>query len=318
MATTRPKLTELRVLGAKLETTTGTQIAIAAGDGAFNVRNMKVTPTIVFNERPGQGSFSSLPGVTGQQSAKLTFEIEMAGSGTGTAPAWATTFLPAMGYYQSAGTNNIFAPISGPLPTNNSTLTMFAYEDGIAQVLVGCVGTGKIMLEAGKPALLSCEFEGAYIGPTTVANITPTYPTVLPPVFQNSTVTVGSFGPQISKAEIDLGNKIYMRPDASTNSATGFVSGVIVDRKVKGSMDPECTALATRNWYSNLVASTTEALTINIGVAANHNAIQIAGPVVQCSKRERGDRSGIMTDDVDLQFNRSAAAGDDELTITIP
>ena len=42
----------------------------------------------------------------------------------------------------------------------------------------------------------------------------------------------------------------------------------------------------------------------------------VAAPKAQYMNTQESDRNGIQTDEIDLQLNRSAAAGDDECTFT--
>src|SRR4051812_44724598 len=106
-----PLLKRKTILAAKQETTMGTAVSLAAADAAFNVMDAQITHDIPPGERWGQGSLSKLASVPGARQGKVTFYVELGGSGTsGTpTPAWATTLLPACGW---TVTSNVFSPTS--------------------------------------------------------------------------------------------------------------------------------------------------------------------------------------------------------------
>src|SRR4051812_1535508 len=94
-----------RVLAAKIETTQGTAVSLAGADGAFNVYDVTIDADIPMTERKGQGSMSKLASVPGTRAGSLKFKLDVYGSGSAnTSPTWATTFLPACGMVETAGT----------------------------------------------------------------------------------------------------------------------------------------------------------------------------------------------------------------------
>ena len=69
--------------------------------------------------------------------------------------------------------------------------------------------------------------------------------------------------------------------------------------------------------YTIWEANTERALAIELGgSSANGNRVVIDAPKLQIVNPQEGDRNGIQTDDIEFQLNASAAAGDDELTLT--
>ena len=86
--------TRKRLLRAKIESTYGTD-PTPAGTDAVLVRSLEVTPLqsdVVEREliRPYFGNFEQL---LANQHVEITFEVELAGSGTaGTAPKWGPIF----------------------------------------------------------------------------------------------------------------------------------------------------------------------------------------------------------------------------------
>jgi hypothetical protein len=168
-------LARKRVLACKTETTVGTAISLAGADAVFNVFDATIQPTIEFVSRMGQAAFGSITGSVGQASGTLTFRTELFGDGAAGVPSWASTLLPACGFVNSAGT---FSPKSEAPGSNVKTLTMGLYEDGIFKSIRGAVGNCVVTIVPGKPVDLNWTFTGAWVTPTDVAILAPTYPTL--------------------------------------------------------------------------------------------------------------------------------------------
>lgn len=298
------------ILAAKQETTQGTAVSLAAADGKFNAMDVDITLEVPPTERWGQGSLSKLPAVPGARKATIKFYVELVGSGTGgTDPDWASTFLPACGWI---GTTSVYSPVS--TVATCKTLTMGVYQDGLLKQIKGAMGTWNLDASPGKPAKVNFEFTGCYVAPTDVAAITPTYPVIIPPRWANSTVTIGSYAPApCANLKIEAGNTIYLREDP--REASGYIAACITDRYVKGSVDPETSLVATKDLWGELLSGTEAAFSCSFG-ATTGNIITIAAPKLQWVGHNAGDRDGVLTEEMAFQCNKSAAAGNDEFTIT--
>ena len=64
---------------------------------------------------------------------------------------------------------------------------------------------------------------------------------------------------------------------------------------------------------SDLIGSTERAFSLAIQNATDK--VTIAMPKFQITNLQDGDRNGVVTDEITFQANRSAAAGNDEMTI---
>jgi hypothetical protein len=305
-----PLLEVQDVIAAKIEATSGTAEALTATEGVFNVLNPVFDDEIAENERMGQSSSSRLPSVPGTRSASIKFSIEACGLGSaGDVPVWADTFLPACGWVK---TGSVFSPVTGS--TSQKSLTFGKYEDGVLRVAAGCRGTFTVdASEVGKPVLFNFDFKGVLQDDSDVALIAPTYPTTIPPAWLGSTITLGSYTPLISKFSVAANNELYLRPDPAV--AQGYRNCVIVDRNPTCTLNPEATLVATRNWQTLIKSSTQEALSIAIGTVT-HNIVTIGAPKAQAVKGNSVADNKIRRRDVMLRLCRSAAAGDDDLTIT--
>ena len=307
-----PLLLRRRVLAAKIETTVGTAETLTAAEAAMNIFEPTINPTIEFEERPGQGVFSPLPGVLGAYGATTSFQTEITGRGSsgGSVPLWASTFLPACGFVDNG--SGVFGPVSkAPGVGGVKTVTIGAYQDGVFKRIRGAMGTFVITLVAGKIARIQFTFTGIWDAPTDAAMLAPTYPTVSPLRFVSSQLAVGSWNPKLSELSIDAGNQVALREDAG--DASGFCSAVIGNRRTTGSMNPEASLVADNDNYGDWLGRTEQALGLQLGSGVNR--VDIDAPKLQFTNTQEGDRNNIKIDTIEFQLNRSAAAGDDDLTI---
>lgn len=303
-------LDRVRVLAAKIETTKGTAIALAAADGVFNVENAVILPDIPMIKRPSQGSMSQLSAVPAGRKGRCTFKLPLCGSGSSGAPtpAWATTFLPACGM---KATSNAFAPVSSF--ADYKTLTIGLWIDGLFLSLAGAMGTFTIEGTHGEPAVINFDFQGVWQAPTDVANIAPTYPTVIPPRFAAATLAFGAYAPDISKLTLAANNEIYVVP--STSTAAAYKHAVVTDRGWAGQLDPELALVATHDAFGTWLAGTEAALNLVIGATAG-NIVTVGAPKCQYVNVQPGERNKLSIANLDFQCNKSAAAGNDEVSIT--
>jgi hypothetical protein len=298
VSTDNALLTAVSLIAAKAETTTGNVIATGTADAATICMNAKLEPDDNSNPRMNMGGEGTLQSTPGAQSGSASWDNELTGNGATGQPLYATLFFPACDFTNTAGT---FARAK-----DNTTLTISKYEDGLLRTLYGSKGSWKLTIEEGKPPTISWSWKGKYIKGTDAAILTPTLPTVLADV-DKTTVTIGSFSPLFSKLVLDCGNDVQLREDAGNVSGdnSGIHSAVIVNHAATLTIDSEATATSTHDWRAKILASTEETLTITIGLSANR-IITIVAPKAQAIKCTRGDRHGIMTDEVTLQLNGSA------------
>lgn len=305
-----PLLKKKHVLAAKIETTSGTAESLTSSEGAFNVFDLSMQPTVAFTERQGNGSFSQMPAIRELMGGTCTFKTEVYGDGAGGVPGWASTFLPACGWVNSTGT---FSPKSEAPGTNVKTVTLGAYIDGKRHLMRGCAGTFSFNFESGKLASINWTFTGVWVSTSDVAILAPTYPTALPLRVANATFTIGSWSPCFQNMTIDAGNEVFLRECATNTDASGYAAAIITGRKVTGSFNPETSLIATRDNYGDWIASTERAFSLAIVNATDK--MTVAMPKWQITNLQEGERNGVVTDEITFQANRSAAGGNDEMTI---
>ena len=302
-------LKKIRVLAAKIETTAGTEIAVDATDADYNVFDAMMQRNTERFERQGQGGFGRISSAYGAEVGTCTFKVELTGSGTpNTAPQWALALLPACGLAHSGGT---FSPTSEPPGSNAKTVTLALYENGLLKKMRGCAGNCEITFDSGKPIMFDFTFQGAWVSVTDAPILAPTYPTAKPIKASGSTFTIASYTPKYSTMKINLGNVIVPRPSAAVSG--GIHSFMISDRRVTGTIDPEGALVATVDNYGKWIAGTEEAF--SFAATDGTDTVTFAGPKCERINIQEGEREGLLVDNIEFQFNKSAAAGNDEFTI---
>lgn len=305
------KLKRKRVLAAKIESTSGTAETLTASEAAFNAFDVEIQANIPFTQRPSQGSFSHLPAVAGPYGGTLTFKTELFGNGAAGVPGWASSLLPACGWVESTGT---FSPATEAPGSNVKTATVAVYGDGTRKILRGAAGTFQIMMTAGQIIMIEWTFTGVWQPVTDVSILAPTYPTIIPLRFASATLTLG--GNAIGCVEslnINAGNNVILRECPTNSDDSGYAAGLITDRRVTGNMNPESRLVATEDIYGDWLSGTEEAL--NIALTDGTDTITINAPKAQKINVQEGERNGLEIDQIEFQCNKSAAAGNDELTI---
>lgn len=313
-----PILTRRRQLAAKIEVTEGSAETLAAGDVGALIINPSYKPEITLLPREVVfDSLSKFRDIPGTQAGRITFRSEMKGSGTaGTAPAIGK-FLKACGFGETvvAVTSVTYAPISAAIPT--LTIALNSGDDaasGVRRLLKGCRGNVKFMGKVGEPMFAEFEFLGVYVPPTDLAPIgAVTYElTTEPQPILSATFSIGGYAAKIENLTVDMTNTLALRTDIS--QASGFFSCLVTDRRPKGGFDPEDTLVATQDWWGKLKAGTEGAMSMVIG-ATGGNIITITAPKVQYANVQEAERNRLMTLGVELNFNKSVSAGNDEVSI---
>lgn len=303
-------LTRRKQIAAAVEDNEGSPQALAADQAKFLAYDPQMTFDIPpFKRNPVRATLSRMASVMGVQPAKITFGLELRGSGTkGTAPAWGI-FLRACGFGETPDPGNsvTWVPASSAIPS----LTIACYHDGVIKKMVGCRGTVKFIHKNGEPVMMEFEFTGVFHGWITGALLSGiSHESTVPPKFQSVSLLMHGYATTISALEFDMANTVSLRDDA--NSSGGLLSAVITERNPVGTFDPEAVLIATHDFMARLIAGTLAAFTETIG-SADGNKFVITAPKVQYVKVDPADRNGIATNDV--AFELSLDSGDDEFSI---
>src|SRR3990167_6675366 len=261
-------LSQKSVLLAKIESTYATDPTPTTSADAISVYDVELEIKREPQERrPIDVTLSPLTPVMGSGEAKVSFEVDLKGSGTaGTAPDWLVL-------HKACGFANTNVPATSdtlkPDDTPTDSVTIWVYKDGLLYKLVGCRGDVKHVFEAGKLVKMKYELMGRFDIPTDV--VLPSAVTLdsTKPVPALATVfTFGSYAAIIDKLELGLGNDTVKNEDM--NQTYGVYSFEIVGRKPTGKMTVNAVLRATSNadFWSYMNVGTTKALSIVIGTAA--------------------------------------------------
>jgi len=306
--------TQKSILLAKIESAYGTDPTPTTSADAVQVYGVELEIKREANERrPIDVTLSPLQPIMGMGEAKVSFEVDLKGSGTaGTIADWGVLHK-ACGFFNTntPSTSDVLKPDDTP----TDSVTLYVYKDGLLYKVVGCRGEVKHVFEAGKIVRLKYEFQGLYDIPTDVALPSAvTVDTTKPVPAIGAAFTFGSYSAVIDKLELGLNNEISRNDDL--NATYGVQSFEVTGRKPKGKMTVNAVLRATSNadFWSYMNAGTTKALSIVIGATAG-NIATITAPVCTVVSVKPGSNNGIDTFEIEFELDRSS--GGDELSIAL-
>lgn len=315
------KLHKKQAIGVKLESTQGSAVVPSTSTDYLLIDDFDpITDKELLQRDYRRASLDTLAHVIGKRFCKVSFNVEMKGSGTrgdNTIAGYAglDALLQACGMTSVAvgSTSITYAVTSAPASANffspGKSVTIEGYKDGLKWIISGAVGLAKFSIDSGKFGMWSFEMWGAYADPTDVAVPTPTIVVVQPPIFQSATISIKTFAAVLSKFSFDLGNKISVRDDAaSVNSIKGFV---ITSREPKGSAQVEAESVATQNFYNKMITSDESQTQIIYG-ATSGNIHSLTFPKTQYNEVKPQKRDDFLDFQLELQINQNT--GDDCFT----
>lgn len=316
---TAPFFPQRQHVAVKAEASEGVDETPADADVIAPVFDVDWVASAEPNEREAvQDSFSNLPVIIGERSAEITFSTEVKGSGTaGTAPPNLSAPLQACGFSETivAATSVTYAPV-----TDQPTSVTVEFREGSTDTTVhvkkilGARGNVTFTGEKGGLLIANFTFSGVYVEPTEAAAqyVSPSISPNPEPFLNIAFSFQGVSSLKIQAWEVDMGVETSLRNDAS--AATGNTSAVIVGRDPVGSINPELTDVATINYFNNWTTNTEGVLSFVLGATAG-NILTFNAPKTQITNITQGDRDQMRIEELELQYNQSAAGGNDELTL---
>lgn len=299
-----------RVLAAKIEATSGTAETLAQGDVLYGAYDIQHQATIAFEPLPSAGTSAQDRGTTGPRIGTISFKIDMRSEGAGGVPQWASSLLPACAV---AATGQTFTPRTASPGANVKTITLAVYQGGRRKLLRGASGNVRFVYKSGSRVVMEFSFTGVYVAQTDVAMLTSAATYGLSYRFAGASFLIkGELAPCMENLTIDLGNVLYPLP-CPTNDA-GISRVIVADRAIKGTMDPESRLVTTEDVFGEWISGVEGTFVLELAVGTDN--IVFAGPKIQRTNVQEGDRSGVEIDQIDFQFNRNSQAGDDEFSIT--
>mgnify|MGYP006275491755 FL=1 len=263
-----PLLRRKALILAKTETTYGTNSS-PSGSDAVLVRNLDITPLdadVVSRDliRPYYGNSDQL---LANPRVRVTCEVELAGSGTaGTAPRY-DALLKACGLASTivASTSVTYAPVSSSF----SSCTILYNIDGVQHAVTGARGTFTMTCELGQIPTLQFEMTGIYNTPTDTAQPAVTYAAQATPlIFRDGNTSAFSFFSYsgcLMSVNMQLTNSVVYR------ELVGCTKQVLItDRKPAGTVSIEAPTIATKDYFSVALGTSTGSLTFLHGTTAGN------------------------------------------------
>ena len=304
------------LLLSAIESVPGTPETLVAGDGAMVIRNPQYSQNNNNIQRdfisPDHGTLASIPGsISGQ----ITFDTELKGGASlGVAPqvgkilkmcAFAETLNPPTNTtYALQGSTFVHGTIAFDLQDD-------AGGNGPRYSLKGAQGNMVFSAEVGAFMNLGVTMTGAYITPTDLAALSPTFETKAPPVFRNGTFTIGGTALKVRSFSIDLQNQIILTPDI--NEQSGFALARYGSRTPQITFEAELVNIATHDFTGLIEAGTESALVLESEVIAN-NTVRLDATKLQYTNFAISNVDNIPVASITGQLNRG---GTNELLITL-
>ena len=304
-------LTRKRLILVKKETTYGTDSS-PLGTDALLVRNLDITPIeadLVSRDliRPYLGNSPSL---LANSRVGITFQVELAGSGTaGTAPRFGA-ILQACGMVEAivASTSVTYSYTSSSF----SSATIYFNNDGILHKATGCRGTFTMNAAVGQIPTLDFTMTGVYNAPTDTAAPSVTYSNQASPlVFRQGNTSAFQFFTYagcLQSVTFDCANSIVYRELVGCTKEV-----VLTDRKPSGTVMIEAVALATKDYFNIAQTETTGNLTFLHGTTAG-NRVTFTASQCDVSNPSYGDQDGVQMLNIPY-LAIPTTAGNDEMTL---
>ncbi|MFA4871376.1 MAG: phage tail tube protein [Pedobacter sp.] len=302
---------------AKIEATYGTDSAPVIATDA--ILTSKPTVEIIEETKarevvlPYMGKLKDIPLGVG---VKISFSVEVRGSGTAATPPRIGAILRACGFTQTL----VVGPPAYVTYDPNSAQdiesnTVYFYLDGLLWKALGCVGNScKLTMKTNEIAKFDFELTGLWGGVASITEVAFPSPTfgdsITPPILRSATFTIDTYAAIIESIETNLANTIIKR--ASANTSTGILRYSRIAREISGSCDPEVVALATYNPLTTWEAGTTGAIAVTVGNTTGNRLI-VAIPNAMKKAPKFGAREGIVTYAIEFSANPTMVAGNTEV-----
>ncbi len=307
-----PLLSRKRLILAKTESTYGTDPTPTGSSNAILVRNLEITPLQA--ETVSRDLIRPYLGVSDQLLAQtrveVTFEVELAGSGTaGTAPAYGPV-LKACGLSETvvATTSVTYAPVSSSF----SSCTIYFHNDGIRHKVTGCRGTWSISAEVGTIPFITFTMTGIYNAPTDESLPSPTYANQAAPlIFKNgntSNFSIFSYSGCLQSLNFDLANETIYR------ELVGCTKEVLItNRAPSGTVVIEAPSIATKDFFTIANGSSTGSISFQHG-STGGNIVTFTTAQSDIGSPTYSDQDGIQM--LNLPYLAiPTSSGNDELSL---
>lgn len=305
---------------AKIESVYGTD---AVPDGASNavlISNLNANPLNAQNVSRDliRSYFGNSEDLVGNSFVELSFDVEIAGSGTaGTAPAWGP-LLRACAFAEvvTALSRVDYTPVTAAI----ESLSIHYHRDGVRHKALGARGNCSLKLGVGGRPVFSFKFLGLDGGIAAAADPTQTLTAWKTPLAVTDANTSDlTFGCTYSAGalsggtaypstglDLELGNAVEHTP------LIGGESVDVTDRKVSGKLALDLTAAQEVTFMASVKANSTQSMGFVHGTTAG-NKVLLHMPAVQLINPRHENYKGRALCGYDLKIN--PGAGNDELRL---
>jgi hypothetical protein len=298
-------------IALKIETTQGTEAVPNASQDAILVSEVNISNEgLRMLDRPLiKSSISTEKKIFAGTLKKLTFKTELKGSGTaGTAPEIGQALRAcAMAETVVSDTSVTYEPVS----VGHESCTIYYYQDGVLNKMLGCMGTATINAESGGLGMVDFEFTGQDGGKVDAAFPTLSYDSTVPVPFIDVAFSIDSFDAVINSLSLSITNTISTPPNL--RKPNGFGNVRITQRDPNGSIDPEAVNVATKDFEAKFKAGTEMAMTTGVvGTVAGTKWILNANVALRDISQGERDQIRVET----LPFGCHEQTTDDEFSLS--
>ena len=303
-----------RLLLAKIGSSYATDPSPTGADDSILVRSLEITPiqSDVVERELIRGYMGNYEALLSNQRVEVTFEVELAGSGTaGTAPQW-DPLIRACGCSVTtvASTSVTYAPISSSF----ESCTLYYFTDGVRHKVTGARGSFSISSEVASIPVLSFTMVGIYNAPDDSANPTPTYQKQAKPVlFKHGNTTsqqLFGYAGAVQSFSFDLNAATTYRELVGSQKEVLYT-----DRRPSGTIVLEAELMATHNYFSDITGTATGNNTFQHGQTAG-NIVTFSAPQTDLNEITYSESDGIQM--LNIGYNATpSSSGNDEFSIAL-
>jgi len=295
-----PRLIKNTIVTAKVQTTAGADAAPTGAANAVLMSEGSITPldAQAIDRSLIRGYFGGSEQLVGPASVKLTYAVELAGSGVaGTAPAWGQLL---QGCAVAEGMLTTPARVEyTPVSTSLKMLTQYYYDDGALHKLLDSMGNCTLSAKVGERPMLRFEWTGLDGGIAVAPNATGVFTPWKKPVAMTKAnvidITLGgtyaagalSGGTVYNSTglELNFGNVVNFSAMLSTETVD------ISDRQSTATLELELTAAQEVAMMASVKANETQALGFTIGTATG-NKVLVFAPAAQLTNPRKSELNG--------------------------
>lgn len=295
-----PRLIKNTIVTAKVQTTAGMDAAPTGAANAVLMSEGSITPldAQAIDRSLIRGYFGGSEQLVGPSSVKLTYAVELAGSGVaGTAPAWGQ-LLQGCAVAEGMLTTPPRVEYT-PVSTSLKMLTQYYYDDGALHKLLDSMGNCTLSAKVGERPMLRFEWTGLDGGIAVAPNATGVFTPWKKPVAMTKAnvidITLGgtyaagalSGGTVYNSTglELNFGNVVNFSAMLSTETVD------ISDRQSTATLELELTAAQEVAMMASVKANETQALGFTIGTAAG-NKVLVFAPAAQLTNPRKSELNG--------------------------